>query len=745
MTSKLDTLTSQQLQVVHQLLKGHNVFLTGPGGCGKSYLISTIYNELPALKKKLHSLQNPYAVPKMARIQITAMTGCAALLLGNKAKTLHSWAGIKLGKESVNQLFTRIRRSPNSMRHWLCTDLLIIDEVSMLTAELLDKLNQLAKKIRSSQKPFGGMQVLFVGDFYQLPPVNKTDQDTIFAFESDAWKEIINSSIELTIIQRQKDEIFQKIITEARYGKLSKESCELLSKRQGLEWKQNKIRPTLLFPRRAEVDMINESNLQSLQGKRYYYKARLLYDGLIPENFNETDDQFVKTLKQYDNDAPYVLELELAVDAQVMLIANMDMKLGLVNGSRGVVTGFCPATNLPIVEFVNGIVKTIGNHSWPIEEYEFISRSQVPLRLAYSLTTHKSQGSSLDSVLVDIGSGNFEFGQAYVALSRCRSLEALYVYDFDPVSFRAHPKVRQFYENLILLPLSDQDQNLIISSSNLLKQEEKQSDIKLISSESSEMIKAINVIKEESIPVSSDSFDEKKLKDQPEQIQSSTNWLYDSIPSHWKSYLSKCESKLNIISTKLMTEMEGVFLPPKEYIWSALDFTPLDSIKIVILGQDPYPTPGNAHGLSFSILPHIKPIPASLKNIYKELESDLGFKSTTNGYLESWAKQGILLLNTVLTVKPNEPQSHSKIGWEEITDEILKIILEHTKQTIFILWGKSAQVKKKLIDSYSHYQHRTFESPHPSPLSASKGFFGSKPFSTVNQWLLDSNKSIIEW
>ena len=157
------------------------------------------------------------------------------------------------------------------MRHWLCTDLLIIDEVSMLTAELLDKLNQLAKKIRSNQKPFGGIQVMFVGDFYQLPPVNKTDEKTIFAFESDAWREIIHTSIELTIIQRQKDEIFQRILTEARYGKLTKESCEILRSRQDLEWRQNKIKPTLLFPRRAEVDMINEANLRSLQGKKYHH------------------------------------------------------------------------------------------------------------------------------------------------------------------------------------------------------------------------------------------------------------------------------------------------------------------------------------------------------------------------------------------------------------------------------------------------------------------------------------------
>jgi len=743
MTSKLDTLTSQQLQVVHHLLKGHNIFLTGGGGVGKSYLLSIIYNEFPALKKQFDSLQSPYSVPKLPRIQITAMTGCAALLLGNKAKTLHSWAGIKLGKGTVNELFVSIRRSPKSMRNWLCTELLIIDEVSMLTAELLDKLNQLAKKIRSNQKPFGGIQVMFVGDFYQLPPVNKTDEQKIFAFESDSWKDIIHTSIELTIIQRQKDEIFQKILTEARFGSLSKESCKILRQRQGLEWRQNKIRPTLLFPRRAEVDMINESNLRALQGKRHHYKARLLYDGLIPENFNETDENFVRTLKQYDNDSAYSVELELAINAQVMLIANIDMNLGLVNGSRGVITSFCPATNLPIVEFINGITKTIGNHSWPIEDYEFVSRSQIPLRLAYACTTHKSQGVSLDSALIDIGSGNFEFGQAYVALSRCCSLDALYIYDFDPVSFRAHSKVKQFYQQLILLPLSDQDQLLITSSIDLLKQEASQPDIKQITSSSSKNDRAINIIKKDDDGDNSEN-DEKELKEEPGQLVVSTNWLYYSIPLHWKSYLSKCELKLGRLSEQLVN-MKREFLPSRENIWCALDFTPLEEIKVVILGQDPYPTPGNAHGLSFSVLPDVNPLPASLKNIYKEIQSDLTISSSTNGYLESWARQGILLLNTVLTVEPGQPQSHSKMGWEEITDEILKIILEHTQQTIFVLWGKSAQSKKKLIDSYSKYQHRTFESAHPSPLSAHRGFFGSKPFSTINKWLEESDKTVIQW
>ena len=142
----------------------------------------------------------------------------------------------------------------------------------------------------------------------------------------------------------------------------------------------------------------------------------------------------------------------MIVDAQVMLIANTDPAAGLVNGSRGVVVGFCGATGLPEVEFMNGARKVVGHHHWPVEDYEFVSRSQIPLRLAWACTSHKAQGSSLESALVDIGSSNFEFGQCYVSLSRCRSLEALYVHDFDPTAFRIHPKVAAFYQMVRYAP-----------------------------------------------------------------------------------------------------------------------------------------------------------------------------------------------------------------------------------------------------------------------------------------------------
>jgi ATP-dependent DNA helicase PIF1 len=728
--SRLETLTQQQLSVIDHLLEGDNLFLTGGGGVGKSYLLSVIYTEFPGLKKRMFAAKNPGSVAKLPRIQMCAMTGCAALLLGHKAKTLHSWAGIGLGKGSVSELYVKIRRNQKSMRSWLCTDLLIIDEVSMMTAELLDKLNEIGKKVRGNKKPFGGIQVLLVGDFFQLPPVNKSDEATKFAFESDAWRELITSSIELTEIQRQKDEIFQRVLKEARVGSLTKESCELLAKYQGRDWKENKIRPTLLFPRRAEVDMINDSNLRALTGRRYTYKARLVYDGKIPEGFNENDEGFQKALQMFDSDAAYSKELELMLNAQVMLIANTDPDSGLVNGSRGVITGFCPSTELPVVEFLNGVKKVVGTHTWPIEDFEFVSRAQVPLRLAYAVTIHKSQGATLDSALVDIGSGVFEFGQAYVALSRVRSMEALYVYDFDPTAFKAHPKVKEFYKKLLIKEICQGDIDFL-SKIEKLSEDLKGADMKPIVAESSKPIQAINVIKQDDSAVS--------------QSASGTlhNWLYDSVPSGWKDCLLPCRDKLLEISNTLTSKE---FLPSRENIWRALELTPLDSIKVVILGQDPYPTPGNAHGLAFSVMPDVRPIPASLKNIYKELVSDIGFVSPNHGNLEGWAKRGVMLLNTVLTVEAGSPQSHTKIGWEEITDQIIRSIAARSENVIFILWGKSAQVKKKLLSLYlDKNKHRVFESAHPSPLSASKGFFGTKPFSKINEWLQEMGKESIDW
>ena len=181
--------------------------------------------------------------------------------------------------------------------------------------------------------------------------------------------------------------------------------------------------------------------------------------------------------------------------------------------------------------------------------------------------------------------------------------------------------------------------------------------------------------------------------------------------------------------------------PEAEDIFNAFHYTPLSEVKVVILGQDPYHNVGQAHGLCFSVKPDVE-IPPSLVNIYQELQDDLGCYVPNNGYLVKWAKQGVLLLNTVLTVRAHEANSHRGIGWESFTDAAIRILNEQDRPIVFILWGRPAQTKKAMLN---HPKHLVLEAPHPSPLSAYRGFFGSKPFSKTNQFLEQNGLLPIDW
>jgi len=181
--------------------------------------------------------------------------------------------------------------------------------------------------------------------------------------------------------------------------------------------------------------------------------------------------------------------------------------------------------------------------------------------------------------------------------------------------------------------------------------------------------------------------------------------------------------------------------PSADEIFTAFHLTPLDKVKVVILGQDPYHNVGQAHGLCFSVKPQIE-IPPSLVNIYKELQDDLGCAIPDHGYLVHWAKQGVLMLNTVLTVQAHKPMSHRGIGWEEFTDAAIRAVNELDNPVVFILWGKPAQEKAKMLNNSKHL---ILKAPHPSPLSAYRGFFGSKPFSAANEFLTQNGVSPIDW
>ncbi|MCM1091304.1 MAG: uracil-DNA glycosylase [Butyrivibrio sp.] len=181
--------------------------------------------------------------------------------------------------------------------------------------------------------------------------------------------------------------------------------------------------------------------------------------------------------------------------------------------------------------------------------------------------------------------------------------------------------------------------------------------------------------------------------------------------------------------------------PPSEDIFNAFHLTPLNEVKVVIIGQDPYHEPGQAHGLCFSVKPGVD-IPPSLVNIYKELQDDCGCFIPNNGYLVKWAKQGVLMLNTVLTVRAHKANSHQGRGWEEFTNAAIKALNTQDRPIVFILWGKPAQMKKSMLNNPNHL---ILESPHPSPLSAYRGFFGSRPFSRTNAFLQEKGVEPIDW
>lgn len=192
----------------------------------------------------------------------------------------------------------------------------------------------------------------------------------------------------------------------------------------------------------------------------------------------------------------------------------------------------------------------------------------------------------------------------------------------------------------------------------------------------------------------------------------------------------------------LIEEYKTRTIYPDMYdIYNALHYTPYKDVKVVILGQDPYHGPNQSHGLAFSVKYGVR-IPPSLRNIYKELHDDLGCFIPNNGYLEKWARQGVLLLNTSLTVRAGQPNSHKNIGWERFTDHIIELLNEREDPIVFILWGSNAISKEKLITNKRHY---IIKSVHPSPLSANRGFFGSKPFSKTNKFLMSIGKEPIDW
>jgi ATP-dependent DNA helicase PIF1 len=683
-------LNDEQKHALRVIQEGKNLFLTGAGGTGKSHTIKAIVT---------------WAETAGIRCALTAMTGCAALLLGHGAKTLHSWAGIGLARETPHDLATAVSKNKRTAQRWMNTQLLIVDEVSMMTPELLEKLDLVARHVRKrSGIRFGGVQLILVGDFCQLPPVVRgvSGEEQRFVFESATWKTLIDSTVELRQIQRQSDPVFQTLLMEARLGELTSDSIGLLESRMGLPWQDDDIRPTLLFTRNAEVEAVNRTNMEVLDGERRTYEVQTTTMDKPGRTMKSPDEPEVMTaLERLDTDAPYDPNLTLCVGAQVMLVTNMDQDRGLVNGSRGVTVGYTLG-GLPIVKFLSCTDPVIVDRtSWWLSDYEGIGRSQIPLRIAYALTIHRSQGATLDSALVDVGTSTFEFGQAYVALSRVRSLAGLYVWKLDPRKIRCHPSVKAFYTNL----------------------------------------------KQQTEPANDGS----DAPDDPNPHPNPVPWTLNGLSPAWRTVIEPflATQTGQRLRDQLVARLAyQTFAPAPEDVFAALRACPEPAaVKVIILGQDPYPTAGHAHGLAFSVRPSVAKLPPSLMNMYKELVADLGLRDPpTTGSLLSWATQGVLLLNTTLTVAVGTPMSHAGLGWEELTVQLLATVLAAAPHVVIVAWGKHAQDRFKVATVRPHMvKHTLLSAPHPSPLSAYTGFFGSRPYSMTNAALKAHGQTEIQW
>ena len=440
-------LSKEQQLAFNKYVQGENIFITGPGGTGKSALIRSIHK---------------HAYSRFRDIHVTALTGCAAVLLNCKAKTLHSWAHIGLGNGSIEQLITKIKKNKFAKTLWKSTEILVVDEVSMLSLKLLNVLNEIGKVIRGNQKPFGGIQVIFSGDFFQLPPVGDTNEpDTQrFCFESDDWNAVFHrdSQIQLKKIFRQTDDTYAAILNQIREGKIKRKSNDLLLQYVGRPLDANLVaEPTKLYPTRNKVENINLTKMLALEGDEKVFCLKHLKDidmtkadRAIRAEFSDKDVQI--ELDFLSNNLICDKEMTIKVGAQVMCIINIQSDSGMevCNGSQGIVTCFCEITGNPKVKFNNGIERIMMRHIWASDKIPGLGVSQVPLILAWALTIHKSQGATMDAAEIDVGSGIFECGQTYVALSRVKTLNGLYLTSFDATRIRINKKVKEYYDSLTL-------------------------------------------------------------------------------------------------------------------------------------------------------------------------------------------------------------------------------------------------------------------------------------------------------
>jgi ATP-dependent exoDNAse (exonuclease V) alpha subunit len=412
----------RQKQALAVMLSGSSVFLTGAPGAGKTYVLNEFIGR---------------AIRRRKRVAVTASTGIAATHIGGT--TIHAWSGLGIRDQLSDWDLSRLKSNSRLVKRYNSIDILVIDEISMLHGSRLDMVNQLAKMFRENDEPFGGMQVVLVGDLFQLPPIVRGGGGQDFAYQSQAWQELSPKICYLTEQHRQTQagDSLLDLLEAMRRGDVNEMHEEMLKERIGREPEDDAV-ITRLYSHNIDVDSINQRHLQALTGARHTY--RMLTSGSAAKA-----EQLTKSIL-----AP--VELSLAVGAEVMFVAN-DFAKGFANGTRGRIVAF--SGERPVVELKNGKEIMVEPHEWSLTEDDKVraTASQLPLRLAWAITIHKSQGMSLDGAIMDL-SRSFTPGMGYVALSRVRSMEGVYLEGINNIALQLHPSIYEIDSELRQLSLA---------------------------------------------------------------------------------------------------------------------------------------------------------------------------------------------------------------------------------------------------------------------------------------------------
>ena len=422
--------------ILHLIKQKKNVFITGHAGTGKSYILSKLKERMP-------------------RLVITSTTGIAAVNV--KGQTLHSWAGVGICNAPIDQAVDRILKKSSLKRQIQKCKILAIDEISMLDIKTFEYVDAVLKEVRCCKEPFGGIQVIFIGDFFQLPPVEKGENfDRKYCFESNLWSDLDLHAVILTKNYRQSEEDLITALSHMRTNSLTETDINLLRTRECRE--DDNIQNALhIFATNFEADSYNNLKFRSINSPEYkllatdaFYRGEELVEK--PTNFREEN-----ILKRIDTICNAEKVISLKIGVRVMLLTNLSFEKGLINGSCGEVEEI--DDDYVLVKFDNGQESEITKHDFEFYNNEKLIavRKQFPLRLAYGITIHKSQGMSLDKLVVDC-SRIFEKGQAYVALSRIKTLNGLYLRNFNPAKVMVDDKVVEFYKNLKIF---DEKSNII--------------------------------------------------------------------------------------------------------------------------------------------------------------------------------------------------------------------------------------------------------------------------------------------